>query len=94
MSSYPPSLGGSPQAKRDQPGGLSALEERVNQIDTEISGIFENLSAIQNRLYPSRPEPVNAINDGAVSPSLENSLNRVLTHLQHLRRMSAEILHG
>ena len=98
MSSYPPALGSihSSQAgaRPDAPRGLAAIEERIDQIETELGGLYENLSVIQGRLSPPGPQPVNTIGDGSKSPSIENSLNRVLTHVQQLRRMSSEILHG
>ena len=87
-------LGNYPQAKRDIAGGVTGLEGRIEMMDQEIAGIMENLMQLQSRLYPARPSPVQPINDGSVAGSIENGMNRVITHLQELRRVSNEILHG
>lgn len=81
-------------SKADINGGVSGLESRLQMMEQEIEGCYENLNQLMNRLYPPHPQPAQVAGDGAISASIENGMNRVISKLQELRRLSHSLLNG
>jgi len=75
-------------------GGIQGLEQRLVEAHKTIDALFDIAWQTRDRLYPSRPAPVQSGDAGNVPATLEGGLNLLLKRLDELRQVTAGILHG